>query len=253
MAIPISKAEDSPKARKPGRPTSIAERVTGALVAAILDGTYVPGVRLPPERACPRGTGVSRIPVRRALARLESWRLVEITHGSGTVVLPRRRWSFDVLPAFIRHAASFRELRPVLLETLSLRHLLVTELLFRGGQPLRPGDLDPAREQVRLAMAAQDDLAAFLRHDLEKSRIVLEKRGLTATLWLLNSVADAVVHVAQTVPARLAVPRGYVAAHMKFFEALEAGDLEQAHTVIRRLFQRQDAAILAFLARMGDA
>ena len=140
----------------------------------------------------------------------------------------------------------------MLLETLSLRHLLVTELLFRGGNRLRPGDLDAAREQVRLAIAAKDDLGGFLRHDLEKSRIVLEKRGLIATLWLLNSVADAVVHVAQTVPARLAVPAGYVAGHMKFFDALEAGDLERAHAVIRRLFQRQDAAILAFLAGMGE-
>ena len=251
MVIPIGKTHPSPAARAPLRAQHVADQVTEKLVAAILDGTYGPGVRLPPERELTQVTGASRISVRRALARLESWRLVEITHGSGTVVLPRRRWSFDVLPQFIRHAASFHDLRPVLVEALSLRQLLVTELLCRGGDRLAPGALDGAREQLRLAWAAREDLAAFLRHDLEKSRIVLEQRGLTATLWLLNSVVDAIVHVAQSVPAKLAVPKGYLAEHLKFLDALEANDLARAHEVISRLFKRQDDAILAFLARLG--
>lgn len=67
------------------------------LVEAVLDGTLRPGERLR-DADCEDWLGVSRTPIRVALAKLEHVRLVESTGGRSTVVvIPRRETALDLL------------------------------------------------------------------------------------------------------------------------------------------------------------
>jgi DNA-binding FadR family transcriptional regulator len=63
-----------------------AAAIAGRLRAAILDGTYVPGQRLPAERHLAEHFGTSRSTVREALRQLEEMALVSRRIGSGTFV-----------------------------------------------------------------------------------------------------------------------------------------------------------------------
>lgn len=63
----------------------IADQLYRILTARITDGTYAPGSRLDPG-AVAKEFGVSRTPVRDALARLEFDRLIETRPRSGTFV-----------------------------------------------------------------------------------------------------------------------------------------------------------------------
>jgi GntR family uxuAB operon transcriptional repressor len=63
-----------------------AAAIAGRLRAAILEGTYVPGERLPAERHLAEHFGTSRSTVREALRQLEKMALVSRRIGSGTFV-----------------------------------------------------------------------------------------------------------------------------------------------------------------------
>lgn len=53
---------------------------------AILDGVFPPGSTLPPERELADQLGVNRTSLRQGLARLQQMGLIEVRHGSGSVV-----------------------------------------------------------------------------------------------------------------------------------------------------------------------
>lgn len=79
-----------PSAHTPGRgpierPRSLVDEITTRLQSDILNGRLAPGQRIS-AAAVSRELGVSHIPVREALRRLEADALVESTHHQGAVV-----------------------------------------------------------------------------------------------------------------------------------------------------------------------
>jgi GntR family transcriptional regulator len=62
------------------------ERVRQSIATSIMDGTYVPGDRLPSEARLAEDLGVNRLTVRRAIEELARAGLVESRQGSGTYV-----------------------------------------------------------------------------------------------------------------------------------------------------------------------
>jgi DNA-binding GntR family transcriptional regulator len=86
----MSSATDLAVRRKPReRPASLArgrfERIYGTLRDRICLLEYPPGARLSEEELAEE-FAISRTPVRRVLARLESEGLIEVRHGVGTIV-----------------------------------------------------------------------------------------------------------------------------------------------------------------------
>src|SRR6478672_7349150 len=93
------------------RPQEIAEAASAGtalferMLRDIVSGVYTSGTRLPPERDLAITLGASRPTLREVLRRLSEWGLVEIRHGSGVAVRPRRDWSLRALPAYLRYGA----------------------------------------------------------------------------------------------------------------------------------------------------
>lgn len=67
---------------------ALTDRIHADLLARITDGRLGDGARLPNERVLAEQYGVSRVTVRRALARLRDERLVQSVQGAGTFVTP---------------------------------------------------------------------------------------------------------------------------------------------------------------------
>lgn len=59
----------------------VSERVFSQLLAALLDGRYQPGEKLPNQRALAAELGVTMSSLREALKRLEQMGLVDVRHG----------------------------------------------------------------------------------------------------------------------------------------------------------------------------
>ncbi|MFZ4893599.1 GntR family transcriptional regulator [Plantibacter sp. Mn2098] len=77
--------ESDTDAAEDGRRVLLRDNVYEVILQAITDGTFVPGERLV-DRELMEWLGVSRTPLREALAELQSIGLVEIHHGRGTTV-----------------------------------------------------------------------------------------------------------------------------------------------------------------------
>lgn len=72
----------------PGSPVPLYHQLATSLSAAIADGRFQPGDRLPSEPELARRFGVTRPTVRQATRLLAERRLVEARRGSGTFVRP---------------------------------------------------------------------------------------------------------------------------------------------------------------------
>jgi DNA-binding GntR family transcriptional regulator len=76
---------ESPRSSGPGEPTSKADHAYETILQSILDGEYDPGDRLVIERLA-RELGVSVVPVREAIRRLEADGYVTFTRNIGATV-----------------------------------------------------------------------------------------------------------------------------------------------------------------------
>ena len=101
----------------------LPSEVAAQIRAKILDGSFAPGDRLPPERELASQLHVNRSSMREALKKLEELRLVDIQQGSGTRVRATEQASFELVltmvfpagPENVHWIRELLELREVLL------------------------------------------------------------------------------------------------------------------------------------------
>jgi DNA-binding GntR family transcriptional regulator len=188
--------------------TSLREQVFTRLRAAIVDGTLEPGERLHDAELC-RWLGVSRTPVREAIARLELAGLVVVKPGSSTVVSPLdQRAARDAAEvAAAMHELATRSAAPHLTE----QHLqAMTAANGRFERALGRADVDAA--------VTADD--AFHRIPVE----VAANQALGDTL---EQVTPLLRRMERTRFASL-TGRASVAQHTRIVELVAAGDADAA-------------------------
>ncbi|OBK25749.1 GntR family transcriptional regulator [Mycobacterium asiaticum] len=142
----------------------VDEQIAASIADAILDGVFPPGSTLPPERELAEQLNVNRTSLRQGLARLQQMGLIEVRHGSGSVVRDPEGLTH---PAVVE--ALVRKLGPeFLVELLEIRAALgpvIGRLAAERGTPEDADALQDALSTVREAAtpAARQtaDLAYF--------------------------------------------------------------------------------------------
>ena len=124
--------------------------------AKILDGSFAPGDRLPPERELASQLHVNRSSIREALKKLEELRLVDIQQGSGTRVRETEQASFELIftmlfPAGPDNVHWIREL-------LELREVLSPGVLRLALARGSDAEIDATAAEIR--RIAEPDLGA---------------------------------------------------------------------------------------------
>ena len=126
--------------------------------------------------------------------------------------------------------------------------MLLNQMVARHVVRLQVGSLNKARESLLRAWEHRKNFAAFMAHDLEVDRRVLEAAGMRSSLWLLNNLTEAnVVLLSPQRGGKFGVPDGYVTDHERLFEALENHDVEKARTITDGYFEAHDAEIVRYL------
>lgn len=228
----------------PVQPQRAVDQVTERLRAAILDGTYPAGERLPPERALAESLAVNRLTLRSALARLEAEGLVRPRHGDGVRVLPfERSAGVALLPDLLEGDD------PALLRAfLELRRALAVEAVALACERATEENLERLRA-LAAAQAEEEDLAAFAERDLEFGREVLRAAQNLPMQLLLNTVAE--VHRRRPeLRDALYADRGAVrASYLAVFALLKARDQERARALVRSALAAQDELALERFAK----
>lgn len=141
---------------------SVVDAVERRIKDLISSGRIKPGDQLPSERELQNELGVSRLPLREALARLQALGLIRIRHGKGAFV--ERQVSptalSDVLIPFFPNDSEER-----LRELVEARGFLEGELTLLATQHARPEDLARLRELVEVKVAVLRDPEALADAD----------------------------------------------------------------------------------------
>src|SRR5262245_39241299 len=212
MSLPPAEPEAITPATNAVHATAI-EAVLEALLAGLMRGSYPPGARLPAERELAKTLGASRPTLREALRRLGEWQLVEPRRGSGIVVRPLVDWSIEVLPSYLRYARATPGMPTtgrLLLDLLTLRRVILREVVLLIASRMPPGGTAAARTQLARAWAMRDQAGAFVREDFLVMRAVVEATGVLPAVWMLNRVAGVYLEIAQVVASPSRVPDDYV-------------------------------------------
>jgi GntR family negative regulator for fad regulon and positive regulator of fabA len=217
----------------PQRPAEYAEQ---ALVAAILDGTYPPGSRLPGERTLSSQLGVTRPTLREALQRLARDGWVEIQQGKATRVNDFwRQGGLNVLSAVVRYA---QRIPPDFVPNLLEVRLAMAPAYTRAAVERGP-------EQVVEYLAAHNDLNdtpdAFAVFDWGLHYTLTLASGNPVYTLILNGFAGFYEQMARlyfAAPQARASSRWFYAA---LLAAAEAGNAEEAESVTRKVMQESIA------------
>jgi DNA-binding GntR family transcriptional regulator len=187
---------------------------------AIIDGTLQPGERLV-DGELSGWLGVSRTPIREALARLEAAGLVESKPGRYTMVSP-------IDPRTVADAQ---------VVTTSMH-----ELAVRTAVPLLVGSDLAAMRAANDAFAAAlrtGDVAAALAADDAFHAVPVDRAGNAAVRAVLDQYTPVLRRVERTRFGSLRA-RDSVAQHARVIAFAEAGDAESAAAEVRRNWMSLD-------------
>lgn len=169
----------SPKTRR-----VLPDEVAARLQAQILDGSFAPGDRLPPERELALRMNVNRSSVREALKKLEQLRLVDIQQGSGTRVKDAQHASFEVVWGML-----FEGDRPNLArirDLLELREALLPGVIRLALERASDAELDAGVTELRRAASAELSRDEFLSA-LGDLQVVLARLTHNRVLVILDN------------------------------------------------------------------
>jgi GntR family transcriptional regulator, transcriptional repressor for pyruvate dehydrogenase complex len=225
------------------------ETVFEAILADIVRGTYPSGSRLPAERELSRQLGASRPTLREALRRLAAWHLVDARRGSGVVVRPRREWSVEVLPAYLRYGGGPGQpsVAQVFADALAVRRSMLYELIGLVTNRIPPGGTAVAREAAQTAWSHRHDGKAYAAADVDVTRGLVEAADYLPALWLLNRLASVFDDLAHSLTPLIRPPANYLENHERLFDAIEADDTPRALAIAREHFEAHDRDLTALL------
>ena len=185
-----------------------------AILSGIKKGDYLPGDRIVISRVA-RENGCSEIPVREALRRLESEKLVELLPNRGAVVS--------------RVSKSF------------LTQLFAVKAILEGGAVRLAADSITPAQCEKLRTLAQEMVAAFEAGNLKQCSALNHKFHITLYRTTGNDVLvgyiDELWNKWPTGHYANAIPDNWykisMQQHFELVDTLEAGDKDKAEEIIR--------------------
>ena len=206
---PMPQIQAGAPAASDGRPGSRVDRVQGAIREKILAGTYPPGSRLILSRLAAEH-GVSFIPIREALQRLEAERLVRTEQNRGARVA-------EISIADMRDIYETR----VVLE----QHAVRMAMLKLTKENLR--DAGDALDRMEERFAADRQREAYQAHQAFHFALY-EPAGSPWTMHVIRQLWSAAERYVRLAAAVRPAPDLFVAEHRRIFDAVAAGEVEAA-------------------------
>ncbi len=214
-------------------PRTIKENVTDILRQSIIDGILPPGTEFNQAQVAER-LGISRGPIREALAQLEQEGLIESTPYKGVVVTRLSRRYVE--------------------ELYSIRQVIETLALERAIDRITPQDsrmLHQILDDMRAAAQAQD-LARMVDLDMGFHNYILHMADHHLALRLWKGVEVGVRRCLRIRHTIYTMSDDVVGSHPAMVEAIEAHDKARAILILHEHITESSSNILANLDAMMD-
>ncbi len=199
----------------------LGEQISRQLLENIINGTYQPGDRLPPERELAAIFDVSRVVVREALGSLQAWGIISVRHGRGTTVNAIDEWNtLDPQVILLLHGD---EVIDQLMET---RGIIEPELAALAAARITDEELELLRAQKDLPET--DPMEVHVERDINFHLQIAKATHNPVLLMVLTSTSDLLREGRRRifmVPGELAKARTW---HQTIYEAIERRDSQAA-------------------------
>ncbi|HXX48463.1 MAG TPA: GntR family transcriptional regulator [Myxococcota bacterium] len=222
----------------------LPSEVAAQIRAKILDGSFAPGDRLPPERELATQLHVNRSSVREALKKLEELRLVEIQQGSGTRVRDTEHASFELLfammfPAGPQNVTWIREL-------LELREVLLPGVLRLGLARATDEELEVAVAEIRRVAAPELGTEDFVDGLRELQGAIAKLTHNRVMILLANSMMRFLAQrsLVRAMLELVSDRRPLIPLLQRFAFAVAARDAESASRSGREILRRVTQVVL---------
>ena len=222
----------------------LPSEVASQIQAKILDGSFAPGDRLPPERELASQLHVNRSSVREALKKLEELRLVEIQQGSGTRVRDTEHASFELLfammfPAGPQNVTWIREL-------LELREVLLPGVLRLGLARATDEELEVAVAEIRRVAAPELGTEDFVDGLRELQGAIAKLTHNRVMILLANSMMRFLAQrsLVRAMLELVSDRRPLIPLLQRFAFAVAARDAESASRSGREILRRVTQVVL---------
>ena len=211
------------------KPPKISEMIMTQLEAMILEGTFKPGDKLPPERELAKQFEVSRPSLREGIQKLEAKGILESRHGGGTYVTKDLGKSFtDPLLAMLNSHAEFNY------DLLEFRHALeglsAYYAALRSTQPDR--EIIQRRYDELIALHQKQDSVAEARADAAFHLSIAESAHNVVLLHvmrgLFNLLERSIVASLEKLYTKEMIRAKIPAQHKTLLDAIMNGDGEGA-------------------------
>ncbi len=229
----------------PPRPL-VSDHVFRILLEAVLAGRYVPGEKLPTQRALAADLGVTMGSLREALKRLEQMGLIDVRHGDAMRVRDwREHGGLDVIAHLLFTSGGLDA--GVLGDVLEARRLMLRELAALAA--LRADDPQKARlRELAEAFAEAPDAQAAQALDFAFMTELAEAADNVVFVLILNSIRALYFEHAATLQVT-ARPAELAPAYAEAAEAVAGGDADRARAVLDALAERQRERVETALQR----
>jgi GntR family transcriptional repressor for pyruvate dehydrogenase complex len=218
--------------------SSLPDQVFRRLVAAVVEGRYAPGERLPPQRTLAADLGVNIASLREGIKRLEQLRLVEVRHGDAMRVQDWRATSgLDVL-AYA--ATADPALTGALFEA---RRVLLREAAALAAAR-RSADHGRALSELAEAFAAAPDDATAQLVDLAFMQALIDAAGNLVFTLIINSIRELYLGHLERFRPIVADRAALAPLYRRAARAVAAGQEGRAAAAIEKLAALQEARML---------
>ncbi len=228
---------------RPIQSTSRSRLVFEQLRDGILSGAFQPGQRLPTEREICSQLGVNRTSVREALKRLEQAKLVQVRHGSGTVVLDfRTHAGLELMRDLLMPAGV---LNPVALRSvLEVRVLIGPELTRLAAVRADEARLERLSEIVeRIEGYSHEQSEALQQADFDFHYAMAEASENLALLLVVNSIRELYFEYRDLFLPAFQAPFPERGKYREIVAALRARRADEAARLDRELLERTNARL----------
>jgi DNA-binding FadR family transcriptional regulator len=214
--------------------SNLPEQVFRQLVAAVLDGRYEPGERLPPQRALAQDLGVNMASLREGIKRLEQLRLVEVRHGDAMRVTD---WKVSAGLDVLAHAVA---VDPALTKALfEARRLLLVEAARLAAQRRTDGHVKALDNLVDGIANAPDDAAAQMADLMFMATVIDASDNLVFSL-ILNSIRELYLSNLERFRPLVTDRQELLPLYRRAATAIANGDETRAASAIEKLAAAQE-------------
>jgi len=215
------------------------EEIVTIIQKQIMNGTILPGTKLPPEREMAETFNVNRTTLREALSKLENLELIEIRHGDGVYA---KNFLESGNMDLIKAAVSIDEDNVTLFSVLEARRFVVPGMAYLAAQRRTTADLDELEQVI-----FHQDLTMLERDIKVHQMIARSTHNMLCTIFLnfFNQLFREYGYLYFDDERNIEHTRTF---HREIFDAIKNQQAEVARRIMGDVLLYAEQAVKAYLA-----